>query len=88
MNISTNVKRYASNPRSRHRETMLQEVYDFCVDYITEEKIAPSLKEVAEGLYMSRANVTRYIDILEARGYIERNPSIPRSLRILEPPEW
>ena len=85
--MSVNVKRYATNPRSRNREATLQDVYDFCAGYIDDRRISPSLQEVAKGLYMSRANVTRYLDILEARGYVERDPSIPRSIRIVDP-EW
>lgn len=80
----TDVKRYANNNRVQDRETLIQEIFDFVVAYKDRYNgNSPSLVEISKGCYTSRTNVVRYLDILEARGYIQRNPYIPRSIRIL-----
>lgn len=80
----TNVKRYVKDNRSKEREEMMQTVYDFIVSYKDEwGGVSPSLGEIADGCYMSRSNVVRYLDILEARGHIEREHNVPRSIRLI-----
>lgn len=61
------------------------EVWKAVCDLIAENGIAPSLREIGERVGYSRANVTRYLDILQARGMIDRLWGVPRSIRVLKP---
>lgn len=82
----TTVTRYARTARDQHRERMLQTVYDFIAAFIDEHNgLSPTLREIADGCYLSRTAIMRYIDLLEARGYILRDFNIPRSIRLTRP---
>lgn len=85
MKQRVNVTRYASQERSRHREDNAQRVYDYIVTYFEENGFSPSMKEIGEGCFFSRGTVVRYLDLLEARGYIEREYNVPRSIHVLDP---
>lgn len=67
------------------RENNAQRIYDYCAEYIADRRYAPSIQDIADACYMSRSNVVRYLDLLEARGFIERGHNIPRSIRIRHP---
>jgi repressor LexA len=60
-------------------------VYRFIRHFIETEGYAPSLREIAEGCYLSVGNVTRYLDRLELRGLIYREPGKARSIQLLAP---
>lgn len=79
---SLNVKRYASTQRYIEREAQLQRIYDFIVAFFEDEGFSPSLMEIAEAVYMSRSNVVRYLDLLEARGFLTRVPRTPRTIKL------
>ncbi len=83
--MSRKVSRYARDDRTRQREDNVQAVYDFIVAYLEEIHFPPSIQEIAQGTYMSRGNVIRYLDLLEARGYLAREFNIPRSIRLTDP---
>lgn len=78
--VMTMKRRIGLNPE------YLDRIWRFIVAYIDENGISPSFDEVAKGVFMSRAQVVRYTDILEARGMIERRLNIPRSMRVLVRP--
>jgi SOS-response transcriptional repressor LexA len=64
---------------------IVEDVYGFIGDFIKEKKYSPSLREIAEGCYISTAYVMRCLDILETTGRLTREPGKARSIRILEP---
>ncbi len=61
-----------------------ESVYAFIRNYIETEGYAPSQREIAKGCYLSVGNVVRYLDKLEARGLLYREPNRPRSIRLLK----
>jgi repressor LexA len=63
----------------------LKAVYHFVRDFIETEGYSPSLREIADGCYLSMGSVTRYLDKLELRGLIYREPGKARSIRLLDP---
>lgn len=68
--------------RDQIREQNLKRVYNYIYDYFQMEGIAPTFDEIGEGVALSRAAVVRYVDLLEARGYINRSFNVPRSIRL------
>ena len=52
-----------------------QDTFNFIASYYAKERKAPLLTEIAEGLgIQSKGVVHRYVSVLEAQGYIVRNP--------------
>lgn len=68
-------------------EHQLQEVYRFICQYIQEHTHPPSLREIARRCYMSHSNIIRYLDRLEERGWIVREPNKSRGITLLKPCE-
>lgn len=66
-----------------HNE-IVEQVYEFIKAYIREHTYPPTLKEIGKGCYMSRTNATRYVDILQAKGRIARNPKLSRGITLLD----
>ena len=62
-------------------------VYEFICTYIHEHGYSPSQRDIAQGCYINAASVVRYLDKLEAKGYIRREPGKARSIILSEPPE-
>ena len=62
-------------------------VYRFIETYMQANGFAPSVRNIADGCFMSRSNVIRYLDKLEAWGYITREPGQARSIALLRTPE-
>ncbi len=62
----------------------IEEVYRFVCGFISEHDVSPSLQEIAEGCYMSRGNVSRYLDKLEVQRRIKRMPGTARSIALLK----
>ena len=52
--------------------------------YILKTGYSPSLREIAQGLYISKPVAVRYIKALESKGYIKHTPNIPRSIVVLK----
>jgi SOS-response transcriptional repressor LexA len=77
-------KRYSMKRRRNDQEQILREVLQFIREFINEHGISPSITEVADGCFRSRSGVVRYLDLLQARGYIERIPRSPRSISLLD----
>jgi SOS-response transcriptional repressor LexA len=61
-----------------------QRVYQFVYQYIDERGFSPSQREIAEGCFMARASVQRHLDVLEAKGFIEREMGMARSLSLTD----
>ena len=62
-----------------------RDVYDFIRDYLEEHQgYAPSIRNIADGLYLGRSTVVRHLDKLEAWGVIQRAPNLPRSIRLTD----
>ncbi len=61
-----------------------QRVYRFIKQFIEQRGFPPSQREIAEGCYMARSSVQRHLDVLEARGLIEREMGIARSLSLTD----
>ena len=68
-------------------ETITESVYHFIRHYIEQHGYAPSQQEIADGCYLSRTNLIRYLDRLEAQGHIAREPGQPRSISLLDEPD-
>jgi SOS-response transcriptional repressor LexA len=65
-------------------QQMLEDVYTFIRDYThTNHGLAPTLREIATGCYISHPTVLRYLDVLEIQGRIARQPGRARSIRLL-----
>jgi len=59
-------------------------VLQFICDFWQAHGYSPTLREISEGCYMSSGNVYRFLDKLEVRGCIRREPNIARSIVILD----
>jgi repressor LexA len=59
------------------------EVYSFIRDYIRVQGYPPTIRNISDGCHMSRTNVIRYLDKLEAERRIRRDPGIPRGISLL-----
>lgn len=60
----------------------LDNVYAFIHNYITQNHVSPSIREIAAGCYINVATVIRYLDKLEAQGKISRDLRKARSIRL------
>jgi DNA-binding MarR family transcriptional regulator len=63
-------------------QTTTREVYQFICSYIDNHTgRSPTIREIAQGVYVGHSTVMRHLDRLEAQGYIEREPQQARSIR-------
>lgn len=69
--------------QGRQREDMLRRIYEFLDDFDADRGFCPSHREIADACFISRSSVTRYLDLLEARGLLEREPGTARGIRIV-----
>ncbi len=63
---------------------IVEQVYAFIKAYIQEHTYPPTLQEIADACYMSRTNVTRYIDRLQGMGRLARDPGRSRGITLLD----
>jgi SOS-response transcriptional repressor LexA len=68
------------------RETT-EAVFAFIQQYIMDEGMAPSQREIAKACYLAPSAVLRHLDRLEAWGWIIRQPNKARSIRIPRIPD-
>jgi len=62
-----------------------QQVLNFITRFIEKKGYAPSVREIAKGCNISSPSMVQYhLNILEHDGYIDRDPSIPRSIRLVK----
>ena len=69
----------------KQREDQARAVYEFIRTFIEEEGHSPSFTEIAEGCFISKGSALRYVDWLEAWGYIRREPNTPRTISLVDP---
>lgn len=61
-------------------------VYEFITDTITSEGYPPTVRDIQTALHIkSTATVHSYLEKLEEKGYIRRDPGKSRSMRVDEP---
>lgn len=65
-------------------DLLAQEVYAFIAQYIAEHGYAPSIRDISKGCNISRSNVIRYLDRLEAYGHIKRDPGVSRGISLID----
>ena len=66
-------------------EDTLEAVYEFIRDYIATYHRSPTIREIADGVYIGRSTVVRYLDRLHAQERIIRTPGQHRSIRLVFP---
>ncbi|MBQ8928140.1 MAG: transcriptional repressor LexA [Oscillospiraceae bacterium] len=67
------------------REDRAEEIYEFVRDYIRTEGLAPTVREICDGLQLrSTSTVHRYLRLLDARGRIRMLPGKNRAIFLLE----
>ena len=62
-----------------------QNVLDFIRRYTVEQGYPPSVREICDGLQLKSTSTAHgYLQRLEKRGYIRRDPSRPRAIEIID----
>lgn len=62
-----------------------QGILDFVREHIRENQFPPSIREIGENVGISSTSVVKYnLDVLEKRGYIQRDPDISRGIRLVK----
>jgi len=62
-----------------------EQVLNFITRFIERKGYAPSVREIAKGCNINSPSMVQYhLNILEHDGYIDRDPSIPRSVRVVK----
>ncbi len=71
-------------PREQKISETEQEVFDFIKNYIEKHDYSPSTRDIIKNCSMrSLSTVYRYMQKLKAKGLIDWEPSIPRTIRIV-----
>jgi len=65
------------------KEAIFEQVYAFLEDYIRRVGCSPIYREIAIGCHMTLDRTMDALSILEARGKIEREEGVHRSIRIV-----
>lgn len=72
---------YVKRPLSPRQRQILE----FIRDHTDRLGFPPSIREIGEGVGLSSSStVHSHLRTLETRGYIERNPHNPRSMRVVD----
>jgi len=64
--------------------TKQQLVYEFMCNFLRENGYAPSLQELADGLYIAKTTAHAYVRMLEKKGYIHVQESKARAIKFLK----
>jgi LexA DNA binding domain len=64
-----------------------EEVYAFIEDYMEQNSLPPSVRDIAKGCYLNISTVSRYLGILEAQGRLQRIPGKARGLKLMGTPQ-
>jgi hypothetical protein len=87
----TGIEWMAANIMRRLKSSLdpqtLEDVFAFLCQYNRQFGYSPTLREVAGACYMSRPNMYRYLDQLEAQGRISRDSGIARGITLIAPCE-
>lgn len=76
-------------PKQRHskiRDEQMVAVYHAIKDYIEERNIPPSIDNICEGSFLSKGTVYLVLELLAARGFIEREEGVARGIRVTDKP--
>lgn len=78
------VSKYNTERKYREGQENRKEIYLFLIRYFTKYGYAPSFKEIAESLGISKATVQRHMRQLELDGLIATaHPNTPRAFRLV-----
>lgn len=64
-----------------------QQVHAYLRAYINQYHFSSSQRDIAKACHINAATVVRYLDLLEARGLIRREPGVARSIVLCNPDE-
>lgn len=81
------VERRRGRPQSEALSVPQRRVLDAIAVYVSEQGIAPTLRELADQLELAVGTVHRLIGRLERNGYVARTDGKSRSLTLLRPPD-
>jgi repressor LexA len=72
--------RKVKSPSTRER------IFDFIRDFLAAKGYAPTVRDIVRGCNISTTSVVQHhLDKLEKEGYIQRDPQVFRSIRLVEP---
>jgi DNA-binding MarR family transcriptional regulator len=63
---------------------MTEPIFQFICTFIQSRTVSPTLKEIADGCFVSVNTVVYHLDKLEKRGRISRQPGKHRNIRLLD----
>lgn len=61
-----------------------QEIWDFILGYIEENKISPRIADIAGHVGLAYPTVHAHLSSLKSKGWIERDPQVARGLKPLQ----
>lgn len=59
-----------------------QDIYTYIRDQLHDEQRSPTLREIAAACHVSKTTVYQHLARLEAKGWIEREMGMARSIRL------
>lgn len=62
---------------------MKEKIYQFIVDYITENGFSPSIREISQAVNICTSNVLHHLTRLEIEGRIKTKPNSPRAISVV-----
>jgi SOS-response transcriptional repressor LexA len=65
-------------------QTISQSIYDFIVEYIANHVCAPSIRDIAQGCFVSTTTVLDHLSKLEAQGKIRREYGKARGIAVVD----
>lgn len=69
---------------TKQGKSTLSRVYEYIIDYITDNGYAPSVRDICNGIELnSTATVYHYLEILEDRGLIEMKEKASRAIKVV-----
>lgn len=69
------------NPQLTTREAA---VLTYIKTYCANQHFPPSLREIAAGCHIAHSTVTRYLELLEVKGYLVRKRGTARGIQLLD----
>lgn len=62
-----------------------KQIYDFIASYIEENNYSPSMREITEGVGLQSASTVKWhLDCMQSDGYLDFEPSKPRTIRLIK----
>lgn len=62
-----------------------KQIYDFIAVYIEENRFSPSMREITEGVGLQTVSTVKgHLDRMQQDGYIDFEPSKPRTIRLIK----